>query len=358
MINIKSKSSILSNFLILIFLVHFRYGVVFISSINGHFELGLSLINRSWNELRNYYWSDSPLFNIFQTIFKINEFENFVVLIYLSTLLFLFLIAIKIAEIGKLSLAFILSGWLISVSWFFGLVDALLVYLIVSIFVDIIKNNKFSLKIGVLNSFLVFNHFAIGIFINFILFSVWKEKKIHKVLAIFTSFSVGIGLNLLYKLIIEFNGETRLHYLLGPKVIPNLYEAFPEMLRFVLFSGFYGSLPLVLYFLNKNFYINAKKITLPLTIAILGASLAKDASRIFSYLIIPVILIILFELNSYFNTTNDKLVGSLLLCSILIVIVIDEYWVLGPNIIFDGKSTGGFSKLIYEILLNKINYFK
>lgn len=350
----KLKNSYFNNYLLIVLLVHLKYGVVYIGGITGHFELGVSLINNEWSDLRNYYWSDSPLFNILQKILRIEKFENYVVFIYLLTMLILFFIAMKIYELGKLSTVFILSGWLISTSWVFGLVDALLVLLILHIFIDLITKNEFSTKSFFFNSILVFNHFAIAIFINFLIFVLWKKNKFKKLIIILSSFVSGLVLNIFYKSIIGFNGETRLHYLLRPDTIPNLFENNPALLKYVLFSGFYGFVPFLIYFLLTS--SNSSKIIIPFVVAIMGSSLAQDTSRIFSYLIIPVILIVIFELNDLLKEENFKYFNSLIIVSFLIVIFVEEYWVIHPEYIFNGKDYGGFSKLIYEILISKINF--
>lgn len=347
------NKKIFENYLLILLLVHLKYGVVVIGGINGHFQLGLSLLNNEWSDLRNYYWSDSPLFNILQAILRIDTFDNYVLFVYLLTLFFLYLIADKVTELEKFSTVFILSGWLISVSWVFGLIDALLVLLILHIFIDLIQKNEFSTKSYLFNSILVFNHFAIGIFINVLIFVLWNKKSIKKSIIISSSFVLGLVLNLFYKNIIGFNGETRLHYLLRPNTIPDLFENNPALLKFVLVSGFYGFIPFLIYFLLTS--INSSKILVPFVIALLGASLAQDTSRIFSYLIIPVILIVVFDLHDSIKEGKFNYFNKLVLTSFLIVLFVEEYWVIHPEYIFHGKDYGGFPKVVYEIVISKIN---
>lgn len=341
----------IQNFLLIIFFFQFKYGISYIKGISGHFNLGMSLINNEWSDLRNYYWSDSPLFHILQKIFQIRNYETYIIFIYITTLFFLLLISIKISELENLSVFFILSGWLISVSWVVGLVDALIVWLILYNSIDVIKNKKLDIRNFLINIFLTFNHFAISIFINFILFTVWTDKKSKKLFFLSTSYFFGFLINMFYKSLIQFNGETRMHYLLRPTVIPTLFENNPEVLKYIFFSGFYGFLPVITLFLYKNFSKNMSKIFIPLLIATLGSFLAADSSRIFSYLAIPVILIITFKIKEDLSTRS---VNILTIASIFIVIFFEEYWVIDHLYVFSGSEYGADSRILYEVIIEKV----
>ena len=347
---IKNFKRTIQNFLLIIFFFQFKYGVSYIKGISGHFNLGMSLINNEWSELRNYYWSDSPLFHILQKIFQIRNYETYIIFIYITTLFFLLLISIKISELENLSIFFILSGWLISVSWVVGLVDALIVWLILYNSIDVIKNEKLDIRNFLINIFLTFNHFAISIFINFTIFIIWNDKKSKKLIFLSTSYLFGFLINMLYKSLIQFNGETRVHYLLRPTVIPTLFENNPEVLKYIIFSGFYGFLPVIIFFLYKNFFKNMSKIFIPLVIAILGSFLAADSSRIFSYLAIPTILITIYKIK---DDLDSRLLNILSIASIFFVIFFEEYWVIDHIYIFSGSEYGADSRILYEVIIEK-----
>lgn len=347
---IRNKNGIF-NFLLIFLLIHLKYGVTYIKGIIGHFNLGLSLINNQWSNLRNYYWSDSPLLHILQKLFKINDFENYILFIYLFTIFILFLISHKLTELDSYSIFFIFSGWLISVSWNFGLVDSLIVLIILHLSIDVIKKRNIGLKQFLLNTFLIFNHFALGLFFNIILYFIWNDKNKVKIKFLFISFLIGFFTNYSYKLIIGFEGETRLHYLLRPNVIPGLFENNPEVFQYIFFSSFYGFLPLLIFFLYKNFVINFKLIFTPLFIALFGSSLAADSSRILSYLVIPLLVLVIFNVKEYNKFEKQNLLLSF---SLIITIFFNEYWVIDNKYVFSGFEYGGDSRIIYEVLVDKI----
>jgi len=359
--NFKINSKIIYlNFLLILLLSHFKYGIVYLPSINGHFELGVSLIDKKWSNLRNYYWSDSPLFNILQYFFKVNDFENYIILIYLLSLIFLFLISIKLSLLKEYSYLFVLGGWLVSVSWVFGLVDPVIVFCIISISINTIISRKFGWSEILLLVFLVFNHFAIALFFSFVIFFFIDKKIIEKVIKLTASYIVGFLINLMYKNIIGFNGETRLHFLLRQETIPELLHSFPQLLKYTIFSSFYGLIPILIYYLvfSKN-KINVKLI-LNLTIALIGASLGTDFTRLFSYLIIPALIYILNEVQkSKINDINYYYFKkSLFIFSFLIILFFEEYWVIAPQYINHGSEYGGYSRILWESIVGKLISFK
>ena len=123
--------NIVVNLFIAIFLSHIFYKVTFIDRIKGEFELIDQI--KSGSVISTQFYVESPIFTILGVIFRIDNFDVYLLLVYFLSLFLLFLIVLNLKFLDNYSTLFLLTGWVVTISWFMGHVDVLSVLLLLLI---------------------------------------------------------------------------------------------------------------------------------------------------------------------------------------------------------------------------------
>ena len=193
------------NILVTIFLTHIFYKISFINRIQGEFLLIEQIKSGSIDSTQFYV--ESPLFTLIGVLFDINNFDIYLLFVYLITLIFLFLITINLKFLENYSTLFLLTGWVVTVSWFMGHVDILSVLLILLITKITISKNNQELKLLFFYTLLTINHNAIAFVCFFVLLIlVEKEQRIRFIIFSFLGQVFG-NLLILYSLFRYFRAQ-------------------------------------------------------------------------------------------------------------------------------------------------------
>ena len=313
------KNNTVVDFLIAIYLSHIYYRITFIETLGREFSLVNQIKNS--NVTSQSFFVESPTFTLLALGLGIDNLDIYKLLIYLITLGTLFLIVFNVQYLESYSTLFILSGWLITSSWFLGYVDILSVLLMVLISKNIAQDNITFLRTGVYFLLLCLNHNAISIGVSIIYLIFTKKRKILKISSvILASQLIGNILIQYYLNTIKFGGRGRLRFVFNDNVIENATNFVGNNILVVLWSGFFGALVIMFLISNVVVWSEVKIILIALLIALFFTSIALDTSRVFSLLVVPISLHVL---NLYKNDVSfkHKLAITYTITTSLIVII-------------------------------------
>mgnify|MGYP000026188512 FL=1 len=295
------KQNTLLDFLVAIFLSHIFYNITFIDSLSGEFDVINQIRNRDL--ISTSFFIESPTYTLMGLIFGIENIDLYKILIYSIFLFSLYLIVYNIQFLESYSTIFVLGGWLITCSWFLGYVDILSVVLIVSITKHIVEENL-SYKTFFLLLLLSVNHNAISLTVCLILLIlVHKSYRFNLFKLILISQFFGNIIIQVYLNFIGFSGRGRLRFIFNDNVMENASRFVGENIFVVIWSGFLGSSLTLLFIFNLISWDKVKMIIFALLVSLFFTSIALDTSRIFSLLVIPIII---FSLNQFKNNINLK----------------------------------------------------
>ena len=275
------------NLLIAIFLSHIFYKITFINRIDGEFELINQL--KSGSVTSTQFYVESPLFTMLGFVFRINNFDVYLLFVYLLSLFFLFLIVFNLKFLGNYSTLFLLTGWVVTISWFMGHVDILSVLLLLLIS-KLTLEKEIDQKMLVMFYFLLtVNHNAIAFVCFFILIVLIEENKRASFL-IYSIIGQVIGNVLIsfYLNRINFSGRGRLRFVFNENVILDSINFVSENIFIVIWSGFMSLLILQIIFSITNGWEHSKKFIISTFICIFFTCIALDTSRVFSLAVIPI----------------------------------------------------------------------
>ena len=275
------------NLLTSIFLSHIFYKITFIDRIKLEFELINQL--RSGSVISTQFYVESPIFTLLGVFFRIENFDVYLLFVYLISLFLLFLIVFNLKFLGNYSTLFLLTGWIVTISWFMGHVDVLSVLLILLISKLTLQKNVEPIKLSIFYFLLTINHNAIAFVSFFILLVLIEEKKRIRFLVYCLIGQVaGNVLISFYLNRINFSGRGRLRFVFNNNVILDSINFVSENIFIVIWSGFMGLLLLQIVFsVNNRWEIN-KKFIISIFICIFFTCIALDTSRIFSLAVIPI----------------------------------------------------------------------
>ena len=286
------KNNTIVDFLIAIFLSHIYYRITFIETLGEEFSLVNQIKNS--NVTSQSFFVESPTFTLLALGLGIDTLDIYKLLIYLITLGSLFLIVLNVQYLESYSTLFILSGWLITSSWFLGYVDIVSVLLMVLISKNIAQDNISFLRTGVYFLLLCLNHNAISVGVSVIYLIFTKKSMMLKIgSVVLASQLIGNILIQYYLNIINFAGRGRLRFVFNDNVIENATSFVGNNILVVLWSGFFGTLVIMFLISNVVVWSEAKIIIIVLLIALFFTSIALDTSRVFSLLVVPISLHVL-----------------------------------------------------------------
>ena len=289
---INFESNLLLDFLIAVFLSHIYYKITFIETIEKEFSL-ISQIRAS-NVTSTSFFVESPTNTIIALFFGINDIDIFKIVVYIITVFSLTLIVFNIQFLERYSTLFLFGGWLTTVSWFIGYVDAVSVLLIVLISKFTLENENSYYKLSLLFLALSVNHNAIA----FAIFLIILFNKNKYKFSIYSFIGILIG-NLIVRLLRLYRifRKRRLRFVFNQNVLQDSISFLSENLLIVLWSGFLGVS--VMFFWISNFikWMEVRSIFISMLICLFFTSLGLDTSRVFSILLVPVLIYLLNLIN-------------------------------------------------------------
>ncbi len=314
-------------FLISQILIHIIFGTTFTNTILHEFEISQEI--RNLEMPYSSYNVDTPIFHLLGSIFNINDFRFFAVLVFLVTNFAIYLICYHISFLKNNSTVFLFSGWLVTVSWFMGYVDVFTVLISILIFKNIfLKLNLF--KITVFSILLTFNHYGVALFL-LLIFSILSFNTENRRIGInlFLGFVFGRVILQIYLNFINYNGRSRFRFLFNDNVLDQVFYLSSSNSMDLFISGFLGViiyLTIFIYFANNEIKL---KIILSLCIAFIGGSFALDTSRVFSMLTVPIIVFVLNYFKDSVKIENEKLSNFLPFVAFIFILVMDERHLFG-----------------------------
>ena len=193
---------------------------------------------------------------------------------------------------------------------------------------DILKNNISFLRTGLFFLLLCLNHNAISIGVCVTYLLLTKRESLFKLISIIiTSQLLGNFLIQYYLEAINFSGRGRLRFVFNDNVIENAVNFVGSNFLIVLWSGFFGSILIMVLVFNTLPWMEVKKLLISLLIALFFTSIALDTSRIFSLLVVPIII---HTLNLYKNRVDfNKKLAITYTVSLLLVTVVGVFFIHG-----------------------------
>tara|TARA_B100000902_G_scaffold251456_1_gene237935 strand:+ start:331 stop:1410 length:1080 start_codon:yes stop_codon:yes gene_type:complete len=313
------------NLLLSVFLSHVFYKITYIDRIFKEFSLIEQIPSR--NVTSQAFFVESPLFALLGVILRIQNFDIYLLFVYLLSLLLLFFIVVNLKYLNEFSTFFILSGWLITCSWFMGHVDILSVLLIILLSKNL-ELNTHNYKLFSLYLLLSINHNAIGMVCLLVFLILLENKKRIRLLMFgLPALIIGNALLSFYLSFINFSGRGRLRFVFNDGVIWDSINFVGNNTISVFWSGFMGFSVLLLIISIINPWKNTRKIFTALIVAFFFTSIALDTSRIFSLAVIPIIL---YTINiAKDNEFVEKNLKYIYLTAISLVLIIGPYYLHG-----------------------------
>tara|TARA_A100001011_G_scaffold16820_1_gene17521 strand:+ start:6279 stop:7364 length:1086 start_codon:yes stop_codon:yes gene_type:complete len=344
------------NFLTATFLSHAFFKLSFNDWIYTEFNIYLKIENTL---LDHYpFYLESPLFFILKKILFIENIDVYLLVVYLFFNFCIILICLNINFLGSYGPLFFFSGWLVTCSWFLGYVDIFSTLLLVIITKWIILDTRGILVWSILFTLLAFNHFGIFIFSIFSFLVLIKKSMRRKFL--YSTIIGGLLASILknvYLNYIGFAGRGRFRILFDQNIIDESTGFVSDYLPSLIWSGFLGCILILLLIIFDNEYKFSQKFVVTTFISLIGTGIVLDSSRIFSVLLVPTIIFLIFELKRYkFNKIYTE--RLLILSVILSTFIFQERHVFGyvrnisPNL--DNESVYNFLARIINSLMKDI----
>ncbi len=322
------NNKVFFNFLFSSVLVHIIFGTSFTNTIFHEYEISQSLF--SGNMPYSSYNVDTPFFHILGFLFNIQDFRFFSLMVFSITTVLIYLICVNINFLQKNSTVFLFSGWLVTVSWFMGYSDVFTSLLLVLIVKKILIKRNY-LTILIFSSLLTINHYGIALFsliIVFVLFYKKGEKLLG--LTLFSSYIIGRIILQVYLNNINYGGRSRLRFVFNENVLDQVFYLSSSNSIDLILSGFLGVMLYLIIFIYFSEDDNKKiRIIISFLLALIGSSLALDTSRVFSMLVIPISLFVLYYFYENVELNSERYARFLPYLSFIILLFVDERHLFG-----------------------------
>lgn len=321
-----SKTNFFIDSFVILFLSHIYYRITYVDWLESDFSL-ISQIRE--NNLTSTSFSiESPAYTLLGLILKIDNIDSYKLLIYLITLFGFLIIIINAQFLGGYSTLFLFGGWVVTCSWYLGYVDVISVVLITIISRHVIVDNIQIVKNVLFVTLLAINHSAIALAVIIILCLLANRKSLIRF--IWSSISgllIGNIILQIYLNYIGFSGRGRLRFVFNDNIIENATTFLGDNVLIVLWSGFLGVSFSFLLLSNVLKQFEIQKIIIAIMVALLFTSISLDTSRVFSLLVIPIILTTLRLLEEQpLLKSRQSLVYTI---SILLFFIIGVYHLYG-----------------------------
>jgi len=350
LMNILKNKIFWLNLIVSEILVHIVYKITYLNNIDDHFEVSQSLFESKL--VLTQFYIESPTFILLNRFLGINSMDTYLVLLYIILQFIIVLICYNIMFLEEYSTIFIFSGWLVTVSWFVGYVDIVSVLLLVMISKLLLLNNMVPYKLFSLFFLLSFNHYAIALF-SLITLSILSHKNQIKSFLIPSSIGLTTGYLLItyYLKIINFSGRSRLRFIFNDNVLNDSVNFISNNFLEFIWSGFLGTIFLLIYLSFINEWRNSVKYYLSLGVCVLATSLGLDTTRIFSILLVPLVLYLIKELKEIEKTSSIN-IGYILFVVITTSLFFQERFIYG---IVNLESPNTDSKSFYDLIPQIVN---
>ncbi len=331
-------------------LIHVVYKLTYIDFIENHLKISKNLFDRNFE--KNQFFIESPFYILLSNILKIINIDVFLIFIYLITQIFLLLILINIDFLGNYSTIFLFSGWLVTISWFMGYVDIISVFLTVIISKQVFQDNEqIDFKLIFYFTLLCVNHYGIAIFI-FINILLLSSKKKNKELFKYSLIGLTVGYFLInfYLNFINFSGRSRIRFIFNDGVLKNSIDFVSNNFLELLWSGLLGTIFILLYFVFTSERQQIIKYLSVVIASVFATSLGLDTSRIFSIIILPLVIKMIIDFKNK-RITNTIFERTLILLVVGVTFLFQEQYIYGKvNLISPNKISPNFYDLITKIV--------
>lgn len=348
--NINKYKYFFTNLLVIEVISHIFYKVSFENFLLRDFEINKIV----YYEKLNFYRTEleSPFNTIFVNLFNIQDKDLYTLLIYIIFQVSLILICLNISFLEEYSTLFLLGGWLVTISWWIGFVENISVLLIVLYYKNYLKGDYKRFYIYLF--LLCFNHFGIGIFSTLIFLIINNFKKKYQIL--YTISASFIVLRLYLNLFVNFQGRGRIRFIFNNNTLDSGTGFIANSLKEFYWSGFMGLFILFIFVLFISKYENILIYIASVLIGTIGAAITTDSTRIFSIIIVPLIVHLIIEFKNYnfYNLIYKKLVILFAVFSNLLIgekFVHGEVWTSTPNIEMESVYNF-FARLVNTLMKN------
>ena len=345
----KLNTNFLFNYLFIQVLVHIVYRVTFLDQVEEHFNISKNLFSETGSLTQ--FFIESPLLLILGNVLNIETLDRYLIITYLFAQIFILLICLELDFLGDYSSLFLISGWVVTISWFVGYVDILSVYILVLICKRILLNNVDKI-LFFLFLILTLNHYAISLFsiITIWVLYIHKNQKNYFMFSI-APFIFGFFIMNRFLNYIDFSGRSRIRFIFNDGILQSSVNFISNNFLEYLWSGFLGLIILFLYLLFIKPWKQSRQYLISLLIMIAATSLGLDTSRIFSILLVPLSIKVIYDFknNETIQSINSKV---LIFISTISTLFFQERYVYGK---VNLESPNTQSKDFYELVPQIVN---
>ncbi|MAL65547.1 MAG: hypothetical protein CMF94_05535 [Candidatus Marinimicrobia bacterium] len=340
-----------TNLLIIEVVSHIFYKVSFENFLLRDFEINKKVYSESLDFYRTEL--ESPFNTILVNLFQIKDPDVYTLVIYIIFQITLVFICKNLSFLGEYSTLFLFGGWLVTISWWIGFVENISVLLIILYFKNYLLGNfnRFYLYMFLLG----INHFGIAIFSTLIFLILINYEKFYQILG--TTLASFIVLRLYLKFVVNFGGRGRIRFIFNNNTLDSGTDFVANALKEFLWSGFMGLIFILVFMLISSKYEYVIKYTASILFATIGAAITTDSTRIFSIILIPLIIHLLLEFrdHEFSNNLNKKIILVSVIISNLLIgerFVHGQVWKTSPN--QDMESVYNFFARIVNTLMKDI----
>ncbi len=318
------------NLLIIEVVSHVFYKVSFENFLLRDFEINKIVFNQKLDFYRTEL--ESPFNTILVNLFNIDNPDIYTLLIYVLFQISLLLICKNLKFLEEYSTLFIFGGWLVTISWWIGFVENISVLLILLYFKNFLKGNYIRFYIYLF--LLGLNHFGVAIFSTLVFLIIINFDRFSKIFATVVLSFITLRLYLHY--LVDFGGRGRIRFIFNNNTLDWGTNFVSQNLNEFIWSGFMGLIFILIFILLTSSYENILKYASCILFATIGAAITTDSSRIFSIILVPLIIHIILEFKKYKfeNILYQKIVILLVITSNFLIgerYVHGEVWTSPPN---------------------------
>jgi hypothetical protein len=343
------KTNFFIDSFVILFLSHIYYKITYVEWLESDFNLIFQI--RENNLTSTIFSIESPTYTLLGLILKIDNIDNYKLLIYFITLFGFLIIIINTHFLGGYSTLFLFGGWLVTCSWYLGYVDIVSVVLITIISRHVIENNVQIVKNILYFTLLTINHSALA-FAYIIILGILANRK-SQIKFIWSSISALVIGNIILRIYLNyigFSGRGRLRFVFNDNIIENATTFLGNNILIVLWSGFLGVSFSFLLLPNVLQWLKVQKIIIATFVALFFTSISLDTSRVFSLLIVPVLLTVLKSLQEEPELKSRQ--SLIYTISILLFFVVGTYHFLGEVWIYSPMVN---SESFYDLITRFVN---
>lgn len=339
------------DYTIVLMYTFFFAGTTLVGNIQEHVDTINNLINKNTESFP--FFIESPTLLIVASYLKLSNIESFSLFLFLFLLIILFLIVLSSQFLGNLNYVFLFSGWIITINWWVGYVDIILVLttLVILRFLTVNPSNPIIFALCLIASF---SHLPIHFFIILNILILFTDRlNVKNFLYILTGTLSGAILNQIYLSSINVSNSKRLEYVISYETVSNSLKSLSNNNIQVFYSGFSAAFLVFIFFIYFSYLQKDNsllKVYFSIFISLLCTGLGLDTSRIFSLVVSPLIVWVVMYLDIL---RKEKYYKQILFSSFLI------YFLIGPIHVWDNNVfyNSPFEDLyIFEYLMSQVWY--